>query len=130
MSLQYININGEIINRSTKVKYLGGHLDEQLNFKQHVQVKCKAAIINVCKIQNIRRYLTKELCHQLVLSLTISHFEYGNAILSGCPDLTIELQKVQNTATKIILNKKLRDSILNHYTGYQYDTELIIKLHH
>ena len=27
-----ININGEIINRSTKVKYLGGHLDEQLNF--------------------------------------------------------------------------------------------------
>ena len=28
-----ININREIINRSTKVKYLEGHLDEQLNFK-------------------------------------------------------------------------------------------------
>ena len=38
-----ININAEIINRSTKVKYLGGYLDEQLNFKQHVKLKCKAA---------------------------------------------------------------------------------------
>ena len=45
-----ININGEIINRSTKVKYLVIHLDEKLNFKQHVQVKCKAAIINLHKI--------------------------------------------------------------------------------
>ena len=66
-----ININEEIINRSTKVKYLEGHLDEQLNFKQHLQVKCTAAIINPCKIQNIRRCLTKEICHQLVLSLAI-----------------------------------------------------------
>ena len=31
-----VNIKGEIINRSTKVKNLGGYLDEQLNFKQHV----------------------------------------------------------------------------------------------
>ena len=54
-----ININGETINRSTKVKYLRGHLGEQLNFKQHVQGKCKAAIINLYKIESIRRYLTK-----------------------------------------------------------------------
>ena len=37
--------------------------------------------------------------------------DYGNAILSGCPDVTIELlQKVQNMAATIILNRKLRDS--------------------
>ena len=43
-----ININGETINRSTKVKYLRGHLDEELKFNQHVQAKCKAAVINLC----------------------------------------------------------------------------------
>ena len=107
-----INIYGIIINRSTKVKYLGGHLDDQLNFKQHVQGKCKAALINLCNIQNIRRCLTKEICHQLVLSLAISHLDYGNAILSGCPDVTIELlQKVKNADARIILNRKHRDSV-------------------
>ena len=116
-----ININGEIINRSAKVKYLGGHLDEQPNFKQHVQVKCKCAIINLHKIQIIRRSLTKEICHQLVLSLLISHLDYSNAIPSGCADVTKELvQKVQ----------KVQHNVLNHYTGYQYDTGLIIKLQH
>ena len=44
------NINGEIINRSSKVKYLKSHLHEELKFKQHVQAKCKAAVINLCKI--------------------------------------------------------------------------------
>ena len=61
-----ININGETINRSTKVKYLGGHLDEKLKFNQYVQAKGKVAVINLCKIQNIRIYLTKDACHQLV----------------------------------------------------------------
>ena len=68
-------------------------------------------LIKICKIWNIRRYLTKEMCHQLVLSLTISHLDYGNAILSGCPDVTIEiLHNIQNKAVSFILNKKPRDS--------------------
>ena len=66
-----------------------------------------AAIIKLCKIRNIRRYLTKDIWHQLVLSLTISHLDYGNVIFSGCPDVRIELlQKVKNTAAIIILYKK------------------------
>ena len=71
-------------------------------------MKCKAALIILHKIRNIRRYLTK-ICHQLVLSLTVSH--YGNVILSSCPNVTIHLlQKVQNMAARIILSKKIRDS--------------------
>ena len=106
-----VNINGENINRSTRVKYPGGHLDEELKFNQYVQAKCKAAVINLCKIQNIRRHLTKDTCHQLVLLLAISHLNYGNAILSGSPEVTIKLhQKVQNMAARIILNKHPRDS--------------------
>ena len=95
-----INIKGEIINRSTEVKYLGGHLGEQLNFKQCEQAKCKAAITNLHKIQNIRRFLTK-ICHQLVLSLAISQLDYGNAILSSCPDVTVTHRKIQEIQEKI-----------------------------
>ena len=39
------------------------------------------------------------------------NLDYGNAILSGCPDITVELlQKVQNMAARIIPNKNPRDS--------------------
>ena len=49
-----ININGETIQRSDTVKYLGGHLDQHLNFKKHVAMKCKAAMVNIQKIRMIQ----------------------------------------------------------------------------
>ena len=42
-----INIDNETIQRSDTVKYLGGHLDQNLNFKKHVITICKAAMINI-----------------------------------------------------------------------------------
>ena len=42
-----ISINGETIQRSDTIKYLGGHLDQHINFKKHVATKCKAAMINI-----------------------------------------------------------------------------------
>ena len=101
-----ININSETIQRSDTVKYLGGHLDQNLNFRKHVITKCKAAMINIWKIRLIRKFLTRDICHQLTLSLAISHLDYSNAILIGCPDTTLGLmQKVQNTAARMVLNK-------------------------
>ena len=101
-----ININSETIQRSDAFKYLGGHLDQHLNFKKDVITKCKAAMINICKIRMIRRFLTREICHQLTLSIAISHLNYDNAFLIGYPDTTLGLmQKVQNTAARMVLNK-------------------------
>ena len=34
----------------------------------------------------IRKLLTRETCHQLTLSLAISHLDYSYAILIGCPN--------------------------------------------
>ena len=51
-----ININNETIQRSDTVKYLGGYLDQNLNFKKHVITKCKAAMINIRKIRMIRKF--------------------------------------------------------------------------
>ena len=54
----------------------------------------------------IRKFLTREVCYQLTLSLAISHIDYCNAIPTGCPDTTLDLmQKVQNTAARMVLNK-------------------------
>ena len=91
---------------SDTVRYLGGHLDQNLNLRKHIITKCKAAMMNIWKIRLIRKFLTRDICHQLTLSLAISHLDYSNAILIGCPDTTLSLmQKVQNTAARMILNK-------------------------
>ena len=93
-----ININIETIQRTDTVKCLGGHLDQNLNFRKHVITKCKAAMLNIWKIRLMRKFLTRDICHRLTLSLAISHLDYSNAILIGCPDTTLRLmEKVQNT---------------------------------
>ena len=38
-----ININGKTIQCTNKIKYLGGHLDSSLTFKDHIIAKSKAA---------------------------------------------------------------------------------------
>ena len=78
-----INVIGESIKRSTKVRYLGGHLDSNLTFKDHIFIKCKVAPLNIIKVCNIRKYLTRETYHKLVLYLVISHLDYANSMLAG-----------------------------------------------
>ena len=80
-----ININNETIQRSDTVKYLGGHPDQNLNLRKHVITKCKVAMMNIWKIRLIRKFLTRDICHQLTLSLAISHLDYSNAFLYWLP---------------------------------------------
>ena len=69
-------------------------------------------MINIRKIRMIRKLLTREICHQLTLSLAMSHLDYSNAILIGFPDTTLGLmQKVQNTAARMVLNKHQSHSV-------------------
>ena len=96
---------------SKSVKYLGGHLDSSLNFKEHIGKKCKAALINYQRIRSIRKFLTIETCTTLVLSLCISHLDYGNSLLFGLPWNTLnQLQRVQNMCAKLVLNRRKYDS--------------------
>ena len=92
-----INVIGELIKRSTKVQYLGGHLDSNLTFKDHIHIKCKAATLNIININNIRKYLTRETCHKLILQLVISHLDYANSMLAGLPSSSIKIMQKSKT---------------------------------
>ena len=106
-----ININGETIQCTNKIKYLGGHLDSSLTLKDHIIAKSKAATINIIKIRNIRKYLNQDICHKLVISLVLSHLDYSNSLLSGLPDSSTKiLQKVQNSAARLVLGRNAKYS--------------------
>ena len=76
-----ININNEIVERATSTKYLGAYLDSKLDFKLHIQTKCKTAMLNLLKIKAARKNLTRTACNKLVVALVLSHLDYTNSIL-------------------------------------------------
>ena len=84
-----INVAGDLVVRSHSIKYLGVHLDENLNFKQHIMKKCQAAMFNYFKIRSIRHLLDAHTMAHLCLNLCLSHLDYCNAILYGLPEITI-----------------------------------------
>ena len=51
-----INVNGEMIPRSQIIRYLEAYLDCALNFKQHIKIKCKAAMLNLLKIKGTTKF--------------------------------------------------------------------------
>ena len=116
-----IDVNGETITRASITKYLGAHLDSALNFKQHIKIKCKAAMFNLQRICAARKYLTRSASNKLMVSLVISHLDYANAILGGLPKCIIEqLQQVQNIAAKILLGKGRYDSSTRCLTEFHW----------
>ena len=60
----------------------------------------------------IREYLTSEAATNLIHAFVSSRLDYGNSLLAGLPDTEIsKLQKVQNTAARILTRTKKYDSI-------------------
>ena len=69
-------------------------------------------MLNIQQIKLIRNILNEDTTHTLVLSLIMSHLDYCNAIFYGLPEVDLKrLQRVQNVAVKLVLDKSCRDSV-------------------
>ena len=92
-----LRIEGEIANRSHIVKYLGAWLDSKLSLKTHVKKKLASAMLNLHGIEIIQKFLIRDSCTKLVVSLCLSHLDYSNSILYELPNSTIQqMQHIQN----------------------------------
>ena len=102
---QQINVVGDMIDRSSCICYLGAFLDENLTLKEQVKMRLATSIRNFYKIK-IRKFLTAQATETLVLGLVISHLDYGNSLLIGCQQRTLDIyQKVQNMCAKLVLQR-------------------------
>ena len=58
-------------------------------------------MLSLLKTRAARKYLTREICAKLTISLVMSHLDYVNSILAGLPKVSLDkLQRVQNIAAK------------------------------
>ena len=51
-----LHINGDRVDGAGSIKFLGAMFDESLNSKNHVNTKCKTAMMNFHKIRLLRPY--------------------------------------------------------------------------
>ena len=73
---------------SSDKKYLGETLDScQLSFNKDITVKIQKVMSNFTCIKAIWKYLTKQACITLVISLCITHLDSGNALLYDLPKI-------------------------------------------
>ena len=106
-----INVNGEMIPRSHITRYLGAYINSALNFKEHIKIKCKAAMLNLLKVKAMRKFLTRKSGSKTFIALVTSHLHYANIIVVGLPRVSIDLlQRVQNIAAKIVLGRNKHES--------------------
>ena len=106
-----INVCGDIVECSNKIRLLGTWLNTGPTFKHQISMKCHTAMFNLQKIRQIRPVLTIDTCWTIVFGLVTSHLDYANALYIGLPDCDLaKLQHVQNAAGKLVLNKSKYNS--------------------
>jgi hypothetical protein len=78
----------------------------------HVSNICKSAYLEIRRISSIRHLLTLESTKTLVCSFVLSKLDYCNSLLAGAPIYLIDkLQRVQNSAAKLVLKAKKHDHV-------------------
>ena len=106
-------IIGEVsIPFSSHARNLGVVLTDNLSLEKHVSIVCRSAFIQLRNISNIRQYLDISSTKTLMSSLVLSKLDYCNSLLFGTPKKVIhKLQKVQNSAAKIVFGAKKYDHV-------------------
>ena len=93
-----------------KIKNLGIIIDKELRMTAYVNILCRSLYFILKQISSLRPFLTVEVTKRLVCSLILSKLDYCNVLLAGTSaDCLSKLQRVQNNAARLILQKKKRD---------------------
>ena len=78
----------------------------------HIKNVCRSAYSELRHITTIRHLLSVDSTKTLASAFVLSRLDYRNSLLSGCPKHLLEkLQKVQNSAARLVLKAHKRDHI-------------------
>ena len=120
LELDSANINGTDVKFTAYARDLGVYIDNNLSMKKHISHICKVCYFELRRLSAMKQYLPSESLVQLISCFVLSRLDYCNSVLAGLPNSSLKkLQKVQNSAARLILDKSKREHI----------TPLLVKLH-
>ena len=107
-----MTIGDTTIQAAASARNLGAIFDSAFNQEEHVKSICQSAYMHLRNIRSIRHMLTKCTCEKLVHAFVTSRLDNGNSLLYGLPQrLLMKLQRIQNSAARVVARTRLRDSI-------------------
>ena len=98
-----LKFNGKKMEQCSTYKYLGLHIDEKLNWKNHVKYLCEK-LSKMCGIfAKLRHCCNKALLRTIYFALVESHLQYCNIIWGSASEKTLApLVKLQDKIIRII----------------------------
>ena len=100
------------VEPANKARNLGATFDSHMTLKPHVSAIVKSCNYQLRRIGLIRKYLSRDASEKLIHAFITSRLDNGNSLLYGLPDyLTDKLQRIHNTAARILTQTKKFDHI-------------------
>ena len=99
-----VNILGNNISPSAKVRNLGVIFYSDFSFSSHVVSMCRSCFVGLRDLRRIRRHLSKDVAITVANALVSSKLDYCNSLFRSlsCRDLK-KLQCVQNSIARIVV---------------------------
>ena len=100
-----------MLQKQKSVKYLGVTVDKHLRWHIHIDKVWKNCLDKIATTRRASSYLPGHIRRTLYLSSVLPHLEYYSVVWNNCAaTLTSRLERVQNYALHVILNKSPRSS--------------------
>jgi hypothetical protein len=107
-----LKFDGTVLSDVSCVNNLGMYFDNIISMEQQASAITGSCFHQIRNIGRIRSLISVDACRTLVCSLVTSRLDYGNALLYGTNNNIIsKLQRVQNSAARLITRKRKYDSI-------------------
>ena len=107
-----ISVCGCEITFAPSARNLGFYIRDDMSVELHIKNVCRSTYSKLCCISTIWHFLSVDSTKTLVSAFVLSRLDYCNLLLSGCPKHLLEkLQKVQNSAARLVLKAHKRDHV-------------------
>ena len=111
VNIPFIHVGEDQITPVTSVRNLGVIFDSNLKMDMQITKACQIAY-HVHNIRRIRKFLSQEATCTIIHAFITSQIDYCNSLMNGLPENLIKkLQRVQNTAARLVFNLRKYDRI-------------------
>ena len=112
VNIPFIHVGEDQITPVTSVRNLGVIFDSNLKMDMQITKACQIAYYHLHNIRRIRKFLSQEATCTIIHAFITSQIDYCNSLMNGLPENLIKkLQRVQNTAARLVFNLRKYDRI-------------------
>ena len=111
-----IFLKNECVRFCNECRYLGFYLDSNLTFDRQVNDIVSSCNVKIRRMRRIRHLMNSRDTETFVKTVILSKINYCNILFLNCSSKNLDkLQKLQNTAVRLIFNLPPRSSISDKY---------------